>query len=128
MRPARSGTPDNVYALAPAAFSPCVRFVCIPGWPIARRDLRPKASSIDETQFEKHGRCQRPHPRHDDVGDRAEEKEHNDLGKVALHDNILRRWLSSPAAFGTAGKEFAAEVVLASRAITVVGTGHFGPQ
>ena len=41
-------------------------------------------------------------PRHGDVDDRAEEEEEEELEQAAFHENILRRWLSSPAAFGAA--------------------------
>ena len=39
-------------------------------------------------------------PRHGDVDDRAEEEESSELGLPALHGNILRHILPSPAAFG----------------------------
>ncbi len=36
-------------------------------------------------------------PRHGDVHDRAEDEEDDELEQPALHDNILRRWLSLSA-------------------------------
>ncbi len=59
-------------------------------------------------------------PRHGHVDDRAEEEEHNELGQAALHGIILRRWLSSPSAFGTAGRGVAAQVVTAFEAATTL--------
>ena len=51
-------------------------------------------------------------PRHGDVEDRAEEEEHGELGKAALHGNILRPSFPSPAAFGTTGGNVTAQVIM----------------
>ena len=55
-------------------------------------------------------------PRYSDVDDRTEEKEHDELGQLALQDNILQHVFPSPAAFGAAGRENLAQVLAASDA------------
>ena len=60
--------------------------------------------------------CGHTPPRHGDVDDRAEEKEHNDLGKTASHGIILRHIFPSPAAFGAAVIPIATQIIPALHA------------
>ena len=59
-------------------------------------------------------------PRYGNVDDRAEEEEHDEFGKAALHDIILHPIVPSPAALGTTGGEVTAQVVAALDAVPVL--------
>jgi len=56
-------------------------------------------------------------PRHPDIDDRTEEKEDDELGKLALHGNILRLSFPSPAAFWAAAPGTPAQIVVALDAV-----------
>ena len=61
-------------------------------------------------------------PRHADVDDRAEEKEHDELESPAFHDIILRHVFPSPAALGAALFKLAKQVVTAGGTVPDVSS------